>query len=142
MKKNRGTGSPRDPLARKVRFVKATVETGDQGCQARVELERPGAATYVGMADGPGAGLEIFRAGARAAAQAVQQTAGTEDARVELQDLDVVDVVGERLVIVLVRASLRGDSRSLFGVCKVQDDQAAAGALAVLSATNRVFDLS
>ena len=132
----------KDWLTRKVRFVGATVNKSDKGVQARVELQRVGAGTYVGTADGAEATEDALRAGAEAAAQAVQQAADTEEASVEIRDLEVVKTRGGEVVIVSVLARLRGEARSVFGVCQIQDDPATAGALAVLSATNRVFDLS
>ena len=132
----------KDWLSRKVRFVKATLQKSDTGSQARVELERPGSGSYVGIAEGAGSELDAFRAGAHAAAQAVQQVADSADARVEVRDLELIKAVGETVVIVSVTATLKGESRSLFGVCQVHDDPAAAAAMAVLSATNRVFDLA
>jgi len=129
-------------LSRKVRFVKATVKQGDERVQARVELERPGTGTFVGTSEGAEAILDILRTGAEAAAQAVQQAADTEEASVEIRDLEIVKVHGADVVIVSVLVRLRGEARSLYGVCQVQEDPATAGALAVLSATNRVFDLA
>ena len=132
----------KDWLSRKVRFIKASlVEKGGRS-QAQVELERPGSGAYVGSADVSGDELDVLRAGAQAAAQAVQQAADSEDARVEIRDLELVKAVGQTVVIVSVDASLKGETRSLFGVCQVQDDPATAAAMAVLSATNRVFDLA
>ena len=132
----------KDWLSRKVRFVKATLDDRGDGSKARVELERPGSGPYVGTADASGDELDVLRAGAQAAAQAVQQAADSEDARVEVRDLELVKAVGQTVVIVSVEASLKGETRSLFGVCQVHDDPATAAAMAVLSATNRVFDLA
>lgn len=132
----------KDWLSRKVRLVKATLTRSDKRVQARVELQRPGAGTYVGTADGSESVLDTLRAGAEAAAQAVQQAADTPEASVEIRDLEVVKVREGDVVIVSVLVRLRGEARSLFGVCQVHEDPAAAGAMAVLSATNRVFDLA
>ena len=129
-------------LSRKVRFVNATLKQGDERVQARVELERPGSGTFVGIAEGTEATLDLLRSGAEAAAQAIQQAADTDEASVEIRDLEIVKVHGADVVIVSVLVRLRGEARSLFGVCQVQEDPTTAGALAVLSATNRVFDLA
>ena len=126
---------------RKVRFVKATVETSSDSCHARVELERTGAGTYVGTS-GATTGLDAFRAGAQAAALAVEQVADSDDAHVEVCDLEVVKLFGDTLVIVSVLARLKDETRSVYGVCQVRDDGASAAALAVLNATNRIFDLA
>ena len=132
----------KDWQSRKVRFVKATLKKGDALVHARVELERPGSGTYVGTAEGAEATLDVLRTSAQAAAQAVQHAADTEEASVEIRDLEIVKARGGDVALVSVLVRLRGEVRSLFGVCQINDDPATAGALAVLSATNRVFDLA
>ncbi|MBI4499530.1 MAG: hypothetical protein HY700_00045 [Gemmatimonadetes bacterium] len=132
----------KDWLSRKVRFVKATLHRDEARSRASVELERPGSGSYIGTADGPASDLDDFRAGAQAAAQAVQQAADSEDARVEVRGLELIKAVGETVVIVSVSASFGKETRALFGVCQVHDDPASAAAMAVLNATNRVFDLA
>lgn len=109
-------------------------------CESR--NRRPGSGTFVGIAEGTEAILDLLRSGAEAAAQAIQQAADTDEASVEIRDLEIVKVHGADVVIVSVLVRLRGEARSLFGVCQVQEDPTTAGALAVLSATNRVFDLA
>ena len=68
--------------------------------------------------------------------------ADSDDAHVEIRDLEVVKLFGDTLVVVSVVARLKDDTRSLYGVCQVRDDGASAAAMAVLNATNRVFDLA
>jgi hypothetical protein len=129
----------KDWRSRNVRFKTATVLPDGNVC---VELERPGAGTYVGMGESTEPGLEVFRAGADAAAQAVAHAADSPDASVEVKDLEVVRAVGETLVVVAVSARLKSESHVLIGVCVVRDDPAHAAARAVLNATNRAFNLA
>lgn len=133
----------KDWLSRRVRFVKAT--TSDEDAQKRrvsVELQRPDAGVFVGKVDRPSVEIDAYRAGALAATEAVRQAAGIDGAVVELKDLSVVELFGRIVVVVEVRAQVRDQDRSLFGVCPVQDNPAEAAALAVLSATNRMLDLA
>jgi hypothetical protein len=54
----------------------------------------------------------------------------------------VVREFGAEIVLVSVRATARNDTWQLYGVSRVRGDLAAAAALAVLNATNRVLDLA
>src|SRR2546425_8030325 len=98
----------KDWLSRKVRLVKSTLDQERDVSRASVELRRADAGIYVGTAESSGPGLEVFRAGAQAAAQAVQQAAETKDASVEVQSLELVKAVGTTLVIVQVATRLEG----------------------------------
>lgn len=129
-------------LRRRVRFLKTTSEERGDIRRVSVELERPEEAHYVGRAERPVADTDLLRAGAEAAAEAVVQASGVEDARVTVEDLEHVKLFGRDIVVVSVRAVYKGQTYALFGVSQVQDDLATAGALAVLSATNRVLELS
>jgi hypothetical protein len=132
----------KDWMSRKVRFVKATTEQEGDRTKASVELTRPDTGSFVGRAERPSVGSDILRAGAQAAAEAVRQASGRDDAEVTVQEVEKVKVFGAEVVIVMVAAKIRGEVRSLYGVCHVQDDAAEAAALAVLNATNRVYDLA
>jgi hypothetical protein len=132
----------KDWLSRRVRFVKSTSDDDTKQRRASVELERAESGIYVGKVERPSLEMDAYRAGALAAADAVRQAAGVEDAEVALTDLSVVNVFGKNVVIVEVRAKVRGQERSLFGVCPVGDDPGESAALAVLSATNRMLDLA
>lgn len=129
-------------VSRRVRFSKATSEKRGDVRRISVELVRPNEAQYVGQAERPAADADLARAGAEAAAEAVVQASGVEDAKVSVEALERVNMFGRDIVIVSVRATYRGQTYALFGVAQVQDDPATAGALAVLSATNRVLELS
>ena len=128
-------------VPRKVRFVKATSDQQPENAETRVVLERTGTGTFVGTSATGGSDREVFLAGARAAAQAVEQAAGGGGASVEVEDIEVTSAVGHPVVIVSVVASYKGEIRNLFGICRVKPDRATSAALAVLSATNRIFDL-
>ena len=127
---------------RTVRFVSAKVDVTDKVSHARVELERVGKGKYVGTGESQGDGLDDYLSGAHAAARAVEQAADNKEARVDVIALDVVHVVRQTLVIVSVSASFKGVTRELYGVCLDREDRASAGALAVLNATNRAFDMA
>lgn len=129
-------------FARKVRFVKAAVEPAASSSRVRVELEDREIGTCIGLADNKGSGIDAIQAGARAAAEAVRQTASHADAKVEVRAVELVAIAGTQVVVVAVVASFKGQERSLHGICQVREDRAASGALAVLNATNRVFDLA
>src|SRR5207244_2848841 len=100
--------------SRKVRFVKATSESQPENNETRVVLERTGTGTFVGTAAAGGSDREVFLAGARAAAQAVEQAAGGGGASVTVENLEVVKAVGHEVVIVAVVASYKGEIRNLF----------------------------
>jgi hypothetical protein len=105
-------------------------------------LLRPDEGSYVGRAAGPSSDSDLTRAGAEAAAQAVVSAAEVDGTEVKVEALERVSMFGRDIVIVSVVATYRGQSFSLFGISPVHDDPATAGALAVLSATNRVLELS
>lgn len=128
--------------ARKVRFVKLALERTSQGYHASVELSGEGDARFTGGADGRATEEELLRTGALAAAEAVAQACGIADASVEVNDIAVLELFGNRLVLVAILATLGDQTKQLYGLCVVQGDAAAAAALAVLNATNRVLDLS
>lgn len=132
-------------LRRRVRFLKATFEEGPDVRRVSVELQRPDEAGFVGRAARPSGGTDstdLARAGAEAAAEAVGQASGIKDAEVTVQALERVSMFGKDIVVVSVSAQYKGQTFTLFGVAQIQDDAATAGALAVLSATNRVLELS
>jgi hypothetical protein len=131
-----------DWQSRKVRFVGATVDDDNQVVRASVELRRPSEGRYIGRAERPSRETNLLWAGAQAAAEAVARAAGEEPAAVSVQNVARMDVFGADAIVVAVTARVRGETRSLFGVCRVDDEPAEAAALAVLSATNRVLDLS
>jgi len=128
-------------VPRKVRFVKATSAPQPENPETQVVLERSGTGTFVGTAAAGGSDRDVFMAGAQAAAQAVERAAGGGGASVTVEALEVVKAVGHSVVIVSVLASYKGETRNLFGICRVKPDRATSAALAVLSATNRVFDI-
>jgi len=132
----------RDANARKVRFVKARLEQAGDHYHADVELTDEDGARFTGGADGPRTDQDLLRTGALAAAAAAEQASGIAGARVEVQDLAVVREFGAEIVLVSVRATARNDTWQLYGVSRVRGDLAAAAALAVLNATNRVLDLA
>lgn len=129
-------------LPRRIRFVKSATEQEGQVRRVSVELRRPDEATYVGKAERPAEEADLLRAGAEAAADAVVNAASAADAQVKVEDIERVHLFGRDIIVVCVSASYRGQTFQLFGVCEVHDDPATAGALAVLSATNRVLELS
>ncbi len=129
-------------LPRRIRFVRSATEQDAGVRRVSVELLRPDEGSYVGKAERPSAELDLLRAGAEAAAAAVVNAAGTDDAEVKVEDIERVKMFGRDIVVASVSATYRGQTFSLFGVCEVHDDPATAGALAVLSATNRVLELS
>jgi hypothetical protein len=131
-------------LPRRIRFVKSASEQGADGRRVSVELLRPDERRYVGQAEGPDtdSDLDLTRAGAEAAAQAVVSAAGVDGTEVKVEALERVNMFGRDIVIVSVVATYRGQSFSLFGISPAHDDPATTGALAVLSATNRVLELS
>lgn len=129
-------------ISRRVRFLKATSEKGAEVCRVSVELKRPDEA-YVGRSERPcSADLDMSRAGAEAAAEAIVKASGVKDAQVTVEDIERVNMFGRDIIIVSVSATHRGQTFSLFGVSQLTDDPATSGALAVLSATNRVLELS
>ena len=128
--------------ARKVRFVKATLARSGGQWHAGVELTGEGGARFTGGADGPATDAELLRTGALAAALAAQQASGIAGAAVELEDLAVVREFGAQIVLVSVHVTTPKGTWELYGVARVNDDLAAAAALAVLNATNRVLDLA
>jgi len=132
----------KDWISRKVRFVRAEAQDTDQERRVSVELERPQSGKFVGKVARPSTELDAYRAGALAAADAVRQAAGIENAVVELKNLSVQKVFDRDVVIVEIVAQVRGQERDLYGVCPVQNNPAEAAALAVLSATNRMLDLA
>lgn len=131
-------------IPRRIRFVKSASEQEAGVRRVSVELLRPDEASYVGRAERPfsDSDLDLSRAGAEAAAEAVVSASGAEGTEVKVEALERVSLFGRDIVIVSVMATYRGQTFSLFGVSPVQDDPATAGALAVLSATNRVLELS
>ena len=129
-------------LARRIRFLKSSAEHHGDLHRVSVELLRPDEGTYVGWSESPSSDVDLLRAGAEAAAEAVVNAAGAGDAQVTVENIERVKVFGRDVVVVLVSARYKGQTFSLFGVCEVRDDDATAGALAVLSATNRVLELS
>lgn len=129
-------------LRRRVRFLKATSEQGPDVRRVSVELQRPNESSIVGKAEQPSSDTDLSRAGAEAAAEAIVQASGIRDAQVKVEDIEHVNLFGKDIVVVSVTARYKGQTVSLFGVCQVQEDPATAGALAVLSATNRVLELS
>jgi hypothetical protein len=129
-------------LPRRIRFVKSTAEQRGTVRRVSVELLRPNEGTYVGSAEQPAADEDLLRAGAEAATEAVMSAALADGTRVTVEAIERVHLFGREIVVVSVSAHYKGQEFSLFGVCEVRDDMATAGALAVLSATNRVMDLS
>lgn len=131
-------------LRRRVKFLRATSEEAADVRRISVELERPDEGGYVGKAERPEPvdSTELARAGAEAAAEAVGQASGIKEADVKVQDLERVNMFGKDIVVVSVSAKYKGQTFTLFGVAQVQSDLVTAGALAVLSATNRVMELS
>lgn len=129
-------------IPRRIRFVKSSTHEAGRVRRVSVELLRPEEATYVGKAERPMSEADLLRAGAEAAADAVVNAAGDADAEVRVDDIERVRLFGRALVVVSVSATYKGQSFSLFGVCELRDDPATAGALAVLSAANRVLELS
>jgi hypothetical protein len=132
----------RDRHSRKVRFVKATLERTEEGCRASVELSGEGDARFRGGADGRASDEALLRTGALAAAAAVAEASGIRGASVEVKDIAVLRQFGTEIVLVSIVGKVRDQTKQLYGVCSVQGDLAAAAALAVLNATNRVFDLA
>ena len=128
-------------LPRRIRFVKSTTEHDAGVRRVSVELRRPDEGSYVGKAERPSAEADLLRAGAEAAAAAVANAAGAGDAQVKVEDIERVKMFGRDIVVASVSATYRGQTFSLFGVCEVHDDPATAGALAVLSATNRYLGI-
>lgn len=128
--------------SRKVRFVKATLERTDEGSHASVELSGEGDARFTGSADGRASDEELLRTGALAAATAVAEASGVRGATVEVKDIAVLHEFGAEIVLVSIEGTVRDQTKQLYGVCSVRGDLAAAAALAVLNATNRVFDLA
>ncbi|HLB37002.1 MAG TPA: hypothetical protein VJL31_10560 [Gemmatimonadales bacterium] len=129
-------------LPRRIRFVKSNTEQDAGVRRVSVELLRPDDGSYVGKAERPSAEVDLLRAGAEAAAAAVVTAAGTDNAEVKVEDIERVKMFGREIVVASVSATYRGQTFALFGVCEVHEDAATAGALAVLSATNRVLELS
>jgi len=129
-------------LPRRIRFVKSNTEQDAGVRRVSVELLRPDEGNYVGRAERPSGEVDLLRAGAEAAAAAVVNAAGGGDAEVKVEDIERVKMFGRDIVVASVSATYRGQTFSLFGVCEVHEDPATAGALAVLSATNRVLELS
>ncbi|HXV85438.1 MAG TPA: hypothetical protein VD793_02010 [Gemmatimonadales bacterium] len=123
---------------RHVRFVQARLESAGvpERCAAQVEL-RGAANTYVGeaqdgCADGPG-----LRCVAEAAAHALHPLGHGLD----IEDVEMIQALGQPAVVVRVRARYEDDQRTLHGFCLIQDDPARATTLAVLNAVNRFLDV-
>jgi hypothetical protein len=129
-------------LPRRIRFVKSTTEQRGRVKRVSVELLRPNESSYVGSTERPAADEDLLRAGAEAAAQAVASAATAEGTEVTVEAIERTHMFGRDIVVASVSAQYKGQTFSLFGVCEVHDDPATAGALAVLSATNRVMELS
>jgi hypothetical protein len=131
-------------IPRRIRFVKSASEEVAGVRRVSVELLRPHEGSYVGRAERPSSDVDIdlIRAAAEAAADAVVSASAVEGTTVTVEALERVNMFGRDIVIVSVTAMFRGQSFSLFGVAPMHEDPATAGALAVLSATNRVLELS
>jgi hypothetical protein len=119
-----------------------TLERTSEGYHASVELSGKGNARFTGDADGRATEEELLRTGAAAAADAVAEACGIPDVSVEVKDIAALQLFGNRIVLVSIVATLREQTKQLYGICVVQGDAAAAAALAVLNATNRVLDLA
>jgi hypothetical protein len=132
----------KDSFPRRIRFVKSTAEQRGQVRRVSVELLRPNEGTYVGSAERSAADEDLLRAGAEAATEAVMSAAPADGTRVAVEAIERVHLFEREMVVVSVSAQYKGREYSLFGVCEIRDDPATAGALAVLSATNRVMELS
>ena len=122
--------------------MRAKLEHVGDSYHADVELTGEDGARFTGGADGAATERELLRTGALAAAAAAERASSIPGARVEVQDLAVVWEFGTQIVLVSVRATARNDTWQLYGVSQVRGDLAAAAALAVLNATNRVLDLA
>ena len=122
---------------RNVRFVLTKFENMAPGrCAALVELQ--GAANrYSGRAE---SGCDDA-GGLRAAAQATTGALQDLGHAVELEDVEMINALGEAAVVVRVAAERDGESRRLMGFSVAGDDPMRAAALAVLSATNRFFEI-
>ena len=59
----------------------------------------------------------------------------------ELEEVEMINALGEAAVVVRVAAERDGESRRLMGFSVAGDDPMRAAALAVLSATNRFFEI-
>lgn len=129
-------------IPRRIRFVKSASEQAEGVRRVSVELLRPDEGSYVGRVERSPAEPDLLRAGADAAAAAVASAAGSDGAKVTVEDIEQVHLFGRDIIVVSVTATYRGQTFALFGVCEVHEDAATAGALAVLSATNRVLELS
>jgi len=124
-------------LPRNVRFVLTKLENLAPGrCAALVELQGA-SSTYTGRAEG---GCDDA-GGLRAAAQATTGALQDLGHAVKLEGVELITALGEPAVVVRVAAERDGETRRLMGFSVAGDDPMRAAALAVLSATNRFFEI-
>lgn len=123
------------PAARRIELAGVTWEvTGARG-EARVRLDVNGR-EVTGVARG--AASNALTLGAKAVLDAA---AGLfEDAWIELDGADVVEVNGEKLVVVAARMITRKDEHVLSGTAVVRYDLVHSSARACLAALDRVMD--
>ena len=122
---------------RQVRFVLTRFEhLGRDRCAAHVELQGA-AATYTGRAEGGCQDVGGLRAAAQATTDALQDLGH----QVTLEDVALIQALGEPAVVVRVLAHHDEEVRHLVGFSLAGDDPMRAAALAVLSATNRFLEI-
>jgi len=125
---------------RRIRFGKFEIDLQhESGCTSNVLLEWAPGDVYVGSASGDNSERGHLRSGAEAAAHALELASGGS---VELDVLAVKSIEGfdTVLVIVALRSAAAKINERLSGSCLIKDGVPRTAALAVLDATNRLYD--
>ncbi len=102
-----------------------------------VAIESPHSGVFAATAQGGNSQADQLRAVARAAADALSEAFDAEGASVRVRAVQVVETLGQTVIVVSLVASMGAQTQSLFGVCQGGSDSVRATALAVLNATNR-----
>ncbi len=106
-------------------------------CSATVELGWRNR-TYSGTGEEIGSEAGMLRSAARATTDAVGQVIGSDEATLELLDLDRVNAFGNLAVIVAL--SLHAHETEYFvGFSLIKDDERLAAVRSVLNASNRLI---
>ena len=129
-----------DSEPRAIKFVQAQVGVEGEFCQAVVELESRESGRFVGKAQGGLSETDRLRAVARAASDALSDAFEAKNARVRVVNVQLVEGIMQKVVVVFLSATREAQTQSLVGVCDGTGDLTTATALAVLNATNRFLD--
>lgn len=123
----------------RVRFEQCRLDAiNGGGFRATVDLSHEGG-SFTGTADRPTGEAADAWAAAQACLTALGYALGFDRGTVELRDVTAFRIDEDLAVAVSLRTGEGSGRRRLFGLCRAEEDRGRAGALAVLSATNRFF---